>query len=68
MNRISAALLERETIDAEKVKMLFEGRQLPPMRSILASPGDGAGGVQQVLKPEGSRCGPIHPEGSPSPA
>jgi cell division protease FtsH len=68
MHRISAALLERETIDAEEVKMLIEGRQLPPMRSILASPGDGSGGVQQVLKPEGSRGGPIHPEGSPSPA
>jgi len=68
MHRISAALLERETIDAEEVKMLIEGRQLPPMRSILASPGDGGGGVQQVLKPDGSRGGPIHPEGSPSPA
>jgi cell division protease FtsH len=68
MHRISAALLERETIDAEEVKMLIEGRQLPPMRSILASPGDGGGNVQQVLKPEGSRGGPIHPEGSPSPA
>jgi len=68
MHRIAAALLERETIDAEEVKMLIEGRELPPMRSILASPGDGSGGVQQVLKPEGSRGGPIHGEGSPSPA
>jgi cell division protease FtsH len=68
MHRISAALLERETIDAEEVKMLIEGRELPPMRSILASPSDGSGGVQQVLKPEGSRGGPIHGEGSPSPA
>ena len=68
MHRIAAALLERETIDAEEVKMLIEGRELPPVRSILASPGDGSGGVQQVLKPEGSRGGPIHGEGSPSPA
>jgi cell division protease FtsH len=68
MHRIAAALLERETIDAEEVKMLIEGKQLPPMRSILASPSDGGGSVQQVLKPEGSRGGPIHPEGSPSPA
>jgi cell division protease FtsH len=67
MHRIAAALLERETIDAEEVKMLIEGRQLPPVRSILASPGDGSGGVQQVLKPEG-RGGPGYPEGSPSPA
>ncbi len=65
MHRIAAALLERETIDAEEVKMLIEGKQLPPVRSILASPSDGSGGVQQVLKPEG-RGG--YPEGSPSPA
>jgi cell division protease FtsH len=68
MHRIAAALLERETIDAEEVKMLIEGRELPPVRSILASPSDGGGGgVQQVLKPE-SRGGPSYPEGSPSPA
>ena len=59
MHRIAAALLERETIDAEEVKMLIEGRELPPMRSILASPSDGGGSAQQVLKPEGSRGGPI---------
>ncbi len=68
MHRISAALLERETIDAEEVRMLIEGKQLPPIRSVLASPSDGSGGMQQVIKPEGSRGGPIHPEGSPSPA
>ena len=68
MHRIAAALLERETIDAEEVKMLIEGRELPPMRSVLASPTDkGGDGIQQVLKPE-IRGGPNYPEGSPSPA
>jgi cell division protease FtsH len=69
MHRIAAALLERETIDAEEVKMLIEGRELPPIRSVLASPSDGNNGsVQQVLKPE-TRGGPNYPpEGSPSPA
>jgi cell division protease FtsH len=68
MHRISAALLERETIDAEEVRMLIEGQELPPMRSVLASPSDtGSGDVQQVLKPE-TRGGPNYPEGSPSPA
>jgi len=68
MHRIAAALLERETIDADEVKMLIEGQELPPMRSILASPSDtGGGSTQQVLKPE-SRGGPNYPEGSPSPA
>jgi cell division protease FtsH len=68
MHRIAAALLERETIDAEEVKMLIEGQELPPLRSVLASPSDtGSGPVQQVLKPE-TRGGPNYPEGSPSPA
>ena len=68
MHRIAAALIERETIDAEEVRLLFEGKELPPMRSVLASPTDTGSGVQQVLKPEGSRGGPSFPEGSPSPA
>jgi len=68
MHRIAAALLERETIDAEEVRLLIEGKELPPIRSILASPTDQGGSVQQVLKPEGSRGGPSYPEGSPSPA
>jgi cell division protease FtsH len=67
MHRIAAALLERETIDAEEVKMLIEGQELPPVRSNLATPSDtGGDDVQEVLKPE-SR-GPGYPEGSPSPA
>ena len=67
MHRIAAALLERETIDAEEGKMLIEGKELPPIRSVLASPTDTGSSVQQVLKPE-SRGGPSYPEGSPSPA
>jgi cell division protease FtsH len=67
MHRLAAALLERETIDAEEVRMLIEGKELPPMRSVLASPTDQGGSVQQVLKPE-TRGGPSFPEGSPSPA
>jgi cell division protease FtsH len=69
MHRIAAALLERETIDAEEVRLLIEGKELPEVRSSLASPSDqGGGGVQQVLKPEPGRGGPGFPEGSPSPA
>ena len=67
MHRIAAALLERETIDADEVKMLIDGKELPPMRSSLASPSDGSSGGQQVLKPDTRGAGGI-PEGSPSPA
>jgi cell division protease FtsH len=68
MHRLAAALLERETIDAEEVRLLIEGKELSPFRSNLATPSDtGSGGVQQVLKPE-SRGESSFPEGSPSPA
>ncbi len=67
MHRIAAALLERETIDLEELKMLIEGRELPPVRSAIVAPTDGDGSQQQVLKPD-SRPGPSLPEGSPSPA
>ncbi|MGB8262134.1 MAG: ATP-dependent zinc metalloprotease FtsH [Terracidiphilus sp.] len=66
MHRISQALLDRETIDAEEVRLLIEGKELPPIRSVLASPSD-TGNGQQVLKPE-PRGGSGFPEGSPSPA
>ena len=36
MHRIAAALLERETIDAEELKLLLEGKALPALRSALA--------------------------------
>ncbi|HEU4983592.1 MAG TPA: ATP-dependent zinc metalloprotease FtsH [Acidobacteriaceae bacterium] len=66
MHRMSAALLERETIDANEIRLLIEGKDLPPFNkpSGGATTGDP---VQQVLKPEPGR-GPGLPEGSPSPA
>jgi cell division protease FtsH len=69
MHRIAAALLECETIDAEEVRLLIEGKELPPIRSILATPTDtGSGTPQQVLKPESRGPSSGLPEGSPSPA
>src|ERR1700689_5099824 len=71
MHRIAAALLERETIDADELKLLLEGKALPELRSSLAGGGDSDGGQpQQVLKPEsrGPGTGSGLPEGSPSPA
>jgi cell division protease FtsH len=69
MHRLASALLERETIDAEEVRMLIEGKELPPARSSLAAPSDGGSGTpQQVFKPEGRSGGSSFPEGSPSPA
>jgi len=53
LQKIAAALLEREVLDASEVMMLVEGKELPPMKSP-AKPDDG---VQQVLKPEPGRPG-----------
>ncbi len=68
MHRIAAALLERETIDAEEVRLLIEGKELPPIRSVLATPTDQGGTPQQVLKPESRGPSGGLPEGTPSPA
>ncbi len=68
MHRMAAALLERETLDADDIKKIIDGQELPPMKS-LGGPGGptGVAEVQQVLRPEGGR-GTGFPEGSPSPA
>jgi cell division protease FtsH len=52
LQKIAAALLEREVLDASEVLLLVDGKELPPMKSP-AKPDDG--GVQQVLKPEPGR-------------
>jgi cell division protease FtsH len=51
LQKIAAALLEREVLDASEVLLLVDGKELPPMKSP-AKPDDG---VQQVLKPEPGR-------------
>jgi len=69
MHRMAAALLERETLDADDIRKIINGQDLPPMKS-LGGPGGPSGlaaDVQQVLRPEGGR-GTGFPEGSPSPA
>jgi cell division protease FtsH len=52
LTRIAAALLEREVLDANEIKLIVEGKELPPVK--LPSKDDG---VQQVLKPEPGRPG-----------
>jgi cell division protease FtsH len=65
MHRMAAALLERETLDANEIRMIIEGKELPPLK--IDGPGGPTGDVQQVLKPDGGRS-TTFPEGSPSPA
>ena len=68
MHRLASALLERETLDAIEIKLIIEGKDLPPMKSNLAGVDSGPGGeAQKVLKPEAGRK-PGFNEGQPSPA
>src|SRR6476469_5063273 len=63
MVRIALALLEREVLDANELKLILEGKQLPAR--VSAPKGDD--GVQQVLKPEPGRTPGMVP-GKPSPS
>jgi cell division protease FtsH len=67
MHRMAQALLDRETLDAEEIRAIIEGRELPPLKPLGGPGGSPTGDVQQVLKPEPARGGAF-PEGSPSPA
>lgn len=68
MHRMAHALLERETLDANDIRMILEGQQLPPL-NLPGGPTSGTpvADVQQVMKPEPKHGGGF-PEGSPSPA
>jgi cell division protease FtsH len=52
LTQIAMALLEREVLDANEIKMIVDGKELPPVKA--PSKDDG---VQQVLKPEPGRPG-----------
>jgi cell division protease FtsH len=48
LDKIARALIEREVLDANEIKMLVEGKELPPMPPPPSKPDDG---VQHVIKP-----------------
>ena len=63
--RIALALLEREVLDANEIKLLIAGKELPKLIPP-SRPDDG--GVQQVLKPEPGRPGIAKGGDYPAPA
>ena len=63
--RIALALLEREVLDANEIKLLIDGKELPKMTP--PSSGDDSG-MQQVLKPEPGRPGLAKGGERPAPA
>jgi cell division protease FtsH len=52
LTKIALALLEREVLDANEIKMLVDGQELPPVKAPTKDEG-----IQQVLKPEPGRPG-----------
>jgi cell division protease FtsH len=62
--RIALALREREVLDANEIKMIIEGRELPK----ITPPSKPDDGVQQVLKPEPGRPGLAKGGERPAPA
>jgi len=53
MHRLAAALLERESLDGVEIKMVLEGKTLPPINRQPPPTDGSAPAVQTVLKPEG---------------
>ena len=52
LTKIALSLLEREVLDANEIKLLVDGQELPPVKVPAKDEG-----VQQVLKPEPGRPG-----------
>ena len=49
LENVAKALIEREVLDANEIKLLVDGKELPPMPPPTAKPDDG---VQHVIKPD----------------
>jgi cell division protease FtsH len=64
LTRVANALLDREVLDANEIKMIMEGKELPPSKV----PSKSDDGVQQVLKPEPGRPGIAKGGEHPAPA
>ncbi len=64
--RIAETLLEREVLDANEIKLIIEGKELPARPSPVASPPEGD--VQKVLKPEPGRTPGLKPGERPAQA
>jgi cell division protease FtsH len=65
LDKIAHALLEREVIDANDIRIILEGKELPVRVLPPSSPDDG---IQQVLKPEPGRAPSVQPGERPAQA
>ncbi len=65
LDRLAAALLERETLDREEILLVADGRPLPPMPTVPPAPV--AGGPPVKEKPQAPTTAPGSILGSPPP-
>jgi cell division protease FtsH len=65
LDRLAAALLERETLDRDEILLVAAGRSLPPMPTVPPAPA--AGGTPIKEKPPASTTAPGSILGSPPP-
>jgi len=65
LHRLAEGLLDRESLDSEEIRMILEGKTLPPLQS-----GDSGHGVgtQEILRPEPARAPSLAPGERPQPA
>jgi cell division protease FtsH len=66
LDRIAQALLDREVIDANDIRAIIEGKELPAKAIPTSNPPDD--GVQQVLRPEPGRTPTVKPGEHPAQA
>jgi cell division protease FtsH len=50
LHKLAETLLDRESLDAEEIRLLLEGKDLPPLQ-IAQAPGPGDSGTQEILRP-----------------
>src|SRR2546430_907652 len=69
LDRLAAALLERETLDREEVDLVVAGKALPPVAPASTPPAASSPEGTARDKPAATRgVGPPSPRGSPPPA
>ncbi|NIR46089.1 MAG: ATP-dependent metallopeptidase FtsH/Yme1/Tma family protein [Gemmatimonadetes bacterium] len=67
LHRLAQALLERETLDSDEIKLIFEGKELPPLPEELL-PEDGKGQSGRRESESGKTAGGVNTKLEPAAA
>jgi len=65
LRKLAENLLDRESLDAEEIRMILDGKTLPPLET---GPPHGDAGTQEILRPEPARAPSLTPGERPQPA